>query len=130
MHHRSPTRVVLVGIAAALALTACGGGGEDTGSADPADADSTVTLTGTDGLKFDPTDLEADAGEVAISLTAQDAVEHDVVIEGINGNEPVVAANAGSTNVGTVELEPGTYTFYCNIPGHRQAGMEGTLEVD
>ena len=112
----------------ALGLAACGGGDSDDTTASE-DVQADVSVTGTDGLKFEPTELEAEAGEVAIGLTAEAAVEHNVVIEGVNGDAPVVEANSGSTNVGAVELEPGTYTFFCSIPGHRTAGMEGTLTV-
>ena len=36
---------------------------------------------------------------------------------------------AGGTKRLTLNLKPGKYTFYCSVPGHRQAGMEGTLSV-
>jgi uncharacterized cupredoxin-like copper-binding protein len=35
----------------------------------------------------------------------------------------------GGSKTLAVTLKPGTYKFYCSVPGHRQAGMEGTLEV-
>ena len=110
-----------------LGLAACGGGGDEGGSTS-ADVEVDAEVLGTDALKFEPTELEAGAGEVAIELTSGESVEHNVVIEEA-GDTVVVEAGAGQTNVGTIELEAGDYTFYCSIPGHRTAGMEGTLTV-
>lgn len=56
------------------------------------------------------------------------AVEHNLIIEEADDTE-VVRAGPGDTADGTIALEAGTYAFYCNIPGHREAGTEGTLEV-
>jgi plastocyanin len=109
-----------------LGLAACGGGGDDTGGS--ADVEPDIEVLGTDALKYEPTELEAEAGEIAIQLTSEPSVEHNVVIEE-TGDTVVVEAAAGETNVGTIELDAGDYTFYCSIPGHRQAGMEGTLTV-
>ena len=106
-----------------LGLAACGGG-EDAPAAEDVEAD--VFVTGTDSLKFEPSELEAEAGEVTIALTSESLVP-DVVIEEAGDTEVVEAR--GGTQVGSIELEPGTYTFYCSVPGHREAGMEGTLTV-
>ena len=110
-----------------VGLAACSGGGDDA-SAPSSDVEIDAEVLGTDALKFEPTELEAEPGEVAIELTSGESVEHNVVIEEA-GDEMVVEAAAGETNVGTIELESGEYTFYCSIPGHRTAGMEGTLTV-
>ncbi len=79
-------------------------------------------------LSYDTKHLSAKAGNVTVDFSDASPVEHNVVIaEGskILGQTPI---KTGSTTV-TVALKPGTYTFYCAVPGHRQAGMEGTLVV-
>jgi uncharacterized cupredoxin-like copper-binding protein len=55
-------------------------------------------------------------------------VPHDIAIKGaVNQVGPVVSGGGVSTVTAT--LSPGTYTFYCSVPGHEQAGMKGTLTV-
>jgi plastocyanin len=124
------SRVGVLATAAVLSLGLAACGGDDGGEAATPTVEPDVSVTGTDALKYDPDALEADAGEIAIGLTAGESVEHNLVVEGVDGDAPVVEVNKGATSVGTVELEPGEYTFYCSIPGHRTAGMEGTLTVE
>ena len=81
-------------------------------------------------LAFDPKTLEADAGEVTIKFTNPAAIEHDVHIE--KDGEDVAASDLvsdGDTTEASTELEAGEYVYYCSVPGHREAGMEGTLSV-
>jgi plastocyanin len=69
---------------------------------------------------------EIPGGETEIYLQLE-SLPHNVVFEGVNNDEPVVEGESAGIFMGTVELEPGDYTYYCNIAGHREAGMEGTL---
>lgn len=125
MNIRHTTTTVL--FALALALTACGGDG-DGGSSEAVDAgDGTVQIEASD-LAFDPVQVSAAAGEIEVELDNVGSAEHDFVVEEA-GDVDVVHAMPGETATGSIELEPGTYTFYCSVPGHREAGMEGTLEV-
>jgi len=80
-------------------------------------------------IAYDTTELTAKAGKVTIDFDNPAAIEHDVAIEQ-DGNEIAKSAliSEGETSV-TAELEPGTYTFLCTVPGHAEAGMEGTLTV-
>jgi plastocyanin len=77
---------------------------------------------------FDPDEIEVKAGEdVAIVLTSTDIL-HDFTIDELDAH---VAVDAGETATGGLRAdEPGSYTFYCTVPGHREAGMEGTLLVE
>lgn len=122
---------VVAAITIALTLAGCGG---DQRGAEPAPSqtgppDDSIQVVGTNGLEFDPERLAATAGEVTIELTSEPSVRHNIVIEGVAEEEPVVEAAAGATATSTVELGAGSYTFYCSVPGHRQAGMQGSLEV-
>lgn len=80
-------------------------------------------------LKFDKTELTSKPGKVTIDFENPAPLEHDVAIEK-EGKE--IAASEliteGKTSV-SAELAPGTYTFLCTVPGHAEAGMEGTLVV-
>jgi plastocyanin len=71
-----------------------------------------------------PAEVPAGGTEIYLQL---ESLPHNVVFEGVNNDEPVVEGDAPGIFVGTVELEPGEHTYYCSIPGHREAGMEGTL---
>jgi plastocyanin len=80
-------------------------------------------------LAFNTKQLSAKAGTVTIEMTNMSPIEHSVAVsEGskILGQTPVFSG--GSKSV-TLKLKAGTYTFFCTVPGHRQAGMEGTLTV-
>lgn len=81
-------------------------------------------------LAFTSGEISAKAGKDTIEFTNESPVPHDVKIEDSSGKE------VGGTEIvqeGTetaeVDLKPGTYTYFCSVPGHRQAGMEGTLVV-
>lgn len=80
-------------------------------------------------LSYDTKALSAKAGTVTITMTNMSPVEHDVAIaEGSKTLGATPVFSGGSKSV-TVKLKPGKYTFFCTVPGHRQAGMEGTLTV-
>lgn len=80
-------------------------------------------------LAYNTDSLEVDAGEVEIAFTNPSSIGHDVDVEkdgeDLGGTE-VISESEESV---TLDLEPGEYTFFCSVPGHREAGMEGTLTV-
>jgi plastocyanin len=147
--------VALLALAlASLALVACGssgggsssssntttsGGGETTsgatsggGKEEGGGGGSTVKFEADPGgaLAYTTTEATAKAGTVTIDFNNPQGLEHDVAIESPSGEEvgktELISEGSDST---TVNLKPGTYHFYCTVPGHREAGMEGTLTV-
>ena len=125
-------------IAACAALVACGsddngGGGSSTpasGSSGGGGGGSTVSLTApADGSKkFDQATATAKAGTVTIKFDNPSSVPHGVEIEG-NGVEKAGDVVTSGNNSFSVDLKPGTYTYYCPVGSHRDEGMEGKLTV-
>jgi len=137
---------------ASVALVACGssdssssttttsGGGESTSGAAAGDGKEEGGGGAASSVKFeaDPNGelaytsdtATAKAGKVAVEFNNPQALTHDVQIEDSSGKEvggtELIASGSDST---TVDLKPGTYTFFCSVPGHREAGMEGKLTV-
>jgi len=125
-------------LALALLVAACGGGGDEgdgggtTGATGPTaptsapPAGETLSLTASE-FTFDPASLTAPADtDVTIEVVNAGTIEHDFTIDEANVKIAVPATETGSA---TVSLPAGTYTFYCSVPGHKEAGMTGTLTV-
>jgi plastocyanin len=81
-------------------------------------------------LKYNTTSLTANAGKISIDFSNMAPLSHNVTVESsagkILGATPTF--NGGSKTL-SLNLKPGTYKFFCSVPGHRMAGMEGTLTV-
>lgn len=150
--------VALLFVVAALVLVACGGSDSSSSESAPAEttsesgagagggeaeggakaeggtaegAASTLDIeAASSGLAFTAKSAEAEAGAVTVDFTNPQAVPHDVAIESENGEvlgqTEELTEGSDSTKI---NLKPGTYTFFCTVPGHREAGMEGTLVV-
>jgi plastocyanin len=101
-------------------------------SAAPASGSSNLSLEANPQgqLKYNTTSLTAKAGKVSIDFTNMAPEEHNMTIESsshaIVGNTPTFKGGAKTLSL---NLKPGTYKFFCSVPGHRMAGMEGTLTV-
>ncbi len=137
-------------VIASIALVACGSSSsstssESTGAETTAESGSGTEAEGNSAGSAAAVDIEADpgsslsyttktatakAGKVTIDFNNPQPLAHDVAIEDSSGKTigktELVSEGSSST---VVDLKPGTYHFYCTVPGHREAGMEGTLTV-
>jgi plastocyanin len=142
-----PTLSVLVLAVGLLGLSACGSSSSST-STSPAPTKATTPATtapaATSGagrqlslqanrqgqFKYEPSSLTAKGGAVSIDFTNMSPLSHNMTIASSSGE--VLGATptfTGGSKTLLLALKPGTYKFYCTVPGHRAAGMEGTLTV-
>jgi uncharacterized cupredoxin-like copper-binding protein len=122
-----------------MILTACSGGGGNTGGSSGA---ASLTVTATE-FKFDPADETVNAGQtVNVTLDNKGTVDHTWVVlkQGVNDTTSsqfsadqalfTVKAAAGQTGTGSFTAPAaGQYEIICDVPGHLDAGMKGTLTV-
>jgi plastocyanin len=154
---RLPRRSAVPAVAlAVVALAGCGSSTKSSSSSTPATAAETPAATSSapastastpastpsasstlsleadpsGQLKYTATSLTAKAGTVKIDFTNKSEIAHNVTIEGSGGaNVGATESFSGGSKSLSVTLKPGKYKFFCSVPGHRQAGMEGTLTV-
>jgi plastocyanin len=106
--------------------TEAGGGGSSGGSG------GTVAIAAdpSGALAFTKTNITAPAGSDTIDFENASSTGHNVEIEDSSGEDIAETDTISDGNTSTTaDLQPGTYTFYCAVPGHREAGMEGTITV-
>ena len=66
---------------------------------------------------------------MTITMNNPSSLQHGIAVEGNGVNKDGKIVGQGGTSVLAVQLKAGNYTFFCPVPGHRQAGMQGTLTV-
>jgi uncharacterized cupredoxin-like copper-binding protein len=141
------TKLVTVGlgVAASLALVACGSSSSSTSTTA---ASSTTSATSTtqaaaggetidlaadpSQIAYDTTSLSAKPGNVTIDFkNPNSSLPHDVCVQSPSGQNLGCSdqVTGGSTSLDLTDLKAGSYTFYCSVPGHEDAGMKGTLTV-
>jgi len=136
------TLTLAVGV---LALAGCGSSSSSTTSTPPstATAPSTSTPAAAGGgqklsveanpegqLKYNTSTLTAKAGSVSIDFTNMASLSHNLSIESSTGATlGATPIFQGGSQTLSLTLKPGVYKFFCSVPGHRMAGMEGTLTV-
>jgi uncharacterized cupredoxin-like copper-binding protein len=142
---RRVSAIAAVAALSVLGLAACGGGSDNNDTTAAATPPATTSGGGGGGgggatidfstpsgseLAYNQKSASTTAGTDTISFDNVQAQEHDVKIEDSSGAE-VGGTDlvASGTATATVDLQPGSYTFFCSVPGHREAGMEGTLTV-
>lgn len=126
---RRAGRFLIVAVLLSTLLCACTRPGRNNSESSP--AANTITITETE-MKFTPNHFTMKVGETAtIRLVNKGIVLHDFTIDNWNGQQiskPLPAGQSATFTL-TAPATPGTVEFYCSQPGHREAGMQGTITI-
>jgi plastocyanin len=125
---------------AAYVAEAAGKPGEDSGALAQAGAtqaegtaeaeNGVLEIPATGPTNYQFADASAPAGSLTIRSPNETPTEHNIALEGGGVNEEGPVIGEGDVSEIEVDLQPGEYTFYCSVEGHREAGMEGPLTVE
>jgi plastocyanin len=113
-------------LASGVVAAGCGGGGGAAYRQPAGPAQATIRIQA-GNFYFKPGSVKAPAGIDRVELVGRGG-DHTLVIDGVQDFKLSVGGD-GDTDAAKVQFRPGKYTFSCDIPGHRAAGMEGTITV-
>jgi plastocyanin len=125
----SAATVAVAAVLAAGCGGSGGGGGASSAASTPANAQVVEIDVAQSGFAFTKTTATAKAGPVELRSMNPQSVTHDISIKGNGVDQQGNQVSNGGVSTVTVTLKPGTYTYFCSVPGHEAAGMKGTLTV-
>lgn len=118
MQYRGICRTLATGLLAVVLASPAAAGGSGHGR--------TVKITATE-FSFEPASIKAQAGEMLrIKLVNRGALSHNLQIKGAGIQTETLQSGSSDTIEFTIP-EDGTVRFFCNVPGHKQAGMTGKI---
>ena len=121
----------LLSFSASVALLAACGGGGTSAPAETLPAGALV-ITAVSGLRFDATTYgPVTAGEIVFGYKNEDSIRHTLILAKGDIKVPnfkLVVAKKGDVDSGPVNLDAGTYTLICDVPGH--GNMKASLTVE
>jgi uncharacterized cupredoxin-like copper-binding protein len=146
---------LLISLLLATGIAACGGGGDDDETR-PDSASGLQSINGPaeggggrvstveegaseirvevalKGLAYTTDQVTIEEGETLLHLENPQNAPHDLDLEDADGEliADMETIGGGYADVPIPYLEPGEYVFFCSVPGHREAGMEGTVTVE
>jgi plastocyanin len=137
---------MLAMLAGLLAASGCGSSSKTSSTTPAAPATSTTSSPAAAGsgaghalslsanpegqLKYSTTTLTTKAGKVSITFTNMAPLSHNLTVASSSGTQlGATETFQGGSKTLSLNLTPGVYKFFCTVPGHRAAGMEGTLTV-
>jgi uncharacterized cupredoxin-like copper-binding protein len=140
MSARATPLLAVTAAVLATAVAGCGGGNRSGGAGTPSGGASPASVAPPgrvlhvkadpgNRLKFNASALQASAGKVKLVMANPSQLSHSIAIEGNGVNVAGQVVGPAGTSTVSTDLKPGRYTFFCTVPGHRQAGMQGTLTV-
>ena len=112
-----------------IGLVACAAPATDTSTPDaPPATELTVSVA---DFMIDPAEIESPGPTFTISVTNDGPTPHNLTVRDSAGEILVGTRDlsVGESETITAELEPGSYTIFCALPGHESLGMSGTLTV-
>lgn len=125
---------MLLALVSLVALAACGGDDDEGNGDDNGNGNGGSSVDMEMGeMYFEPDSVTAEAGStLTVNLENAGSQLHDFTIDDLGGERVHVEVPAGEEDSASLDIpdDAGEIEFYCSVPGHRAAGMEGTITVE